>query len=115
MEYYGLPGTYRSTIQGMLSPSNTSYRVYNVHYVVTSTATPANTTLYVCDVRGTATTTASANTSIYLTLMYDGKYPTGVAHWDSIEGMYFPNGIFIQTPSNLAYYSISYSAVSSNL
>lgn len=111
MGYYGTPGSYRSTIQGMLSPSNTSYRVYNVHYVLTSTATPANTTLYVCDVIGTATTTASPNTNIYLTVVYDSSIPSGVADYRSFEGIFFPNGIFIQTPSSLAYYTISYSAV----
>ena len=111
MGYYGTPGSVRSTIQGMLSPSNTSYRVYNVHYVMTATTTPADTTLYVCDVIGTATTTASANTNIYITVVYDGSYPRGVGNWDSGDGVFFPNGVFIQTPSALAYYTISYSAV----
>lgn len=114
-DYFGIPGTYSGTAQQMLNPSNTSYRVYQCHFSVTATTTPASAFMYLCDVRGTATTTASPNTTIYVTVPYDGDKPTGVGNWEAHEGVYFPNGVFIQTPSNLVFYTLVYSAISPNL
>ena len=106
----GYVGSKRSTVQGMLAPSNTAYMVYEVHYSMTSTATAGATLMYLCDAVGTVTTTASP-ASIYLTVGYDASLPVGIGNWQSTEGVYFPNGVFIQTPSNLNYYTISYKSM----
>lgn len=112
-EYFGIPGTLRSTTHGMLAPSNTAYRIYQLHYSMTSTATPAAALLYLCNATGTVTSTASP-ASIYITASYDQSIPVGVGNWYSSDGVYFPDGVFIQTPSNLVYYTLVYTPISSN-
>ena len=104
-----IPGTRRSTVHGMVSPSNTAYRVYNIHYVMTGTTTPANCRLYLVDAEGTITNTASAGATIYVTANYDASIPVGVGNWDCSEGVLLPNGLYIHTPSALVYYSVVYS------
>ena len=106
-------GTRRSTVQGMVSPSNTAYMVYALHYSMTSTATAGATLMYLCNASGTVTTTASP-ASIYLTVGYDNSKPVGIGNWDSTEGLFFPDGLFIQTPSNLVYYTLNYVALNAS-
>ena len=116
MEYYGQPGSKNSTLHGMVFPSGSSYRVYNLHFSVTATTTPASALLYLCNPSNTvyATSTAPTQSTIYVTVSYDAAKPVGVGYWESHEGVYFPDGLFIQTPSNLKYYTMVYSPVSKN-
>jgi hypothetical protein len=114
-EFSILPGTLRSTLQGMVPPSNTSIRVYSIYYSMTSTATAGATLLYLCNAKGTATSTATAQSTIYATAGYDNSMPVGIGNMDFGEGLLLPDGLFIQTPSNLNYYTLNYEGICSRM
>lgn len=109
MSEYCSAGSYRGTEQLMLTPSNTAIRLYEVNFVLTSTATPASACMVFANRVGTSTTTATPAT-VYLTAFYDSTLPVGFGQWSSSEGMFFPDGLFIQTATAMNYYTISYSA-----
>lgn len=100
-------GSKRITAQGMLSPSNTAIRLYSVHMALTGTATPADAGMVFADVKGTATTTASP-ASVLLSVFYDQDKPVGFGDWDCPNGLYFPNGLFIQTATGFGYATLTY-------
>ena len=102
-------GSRRVTEQGMLPPSDTAIRLYEVNIVLTGTATPASACMVFADAKGTVATTASP-ASVYLTVFYDNAFPVGFGQWVSNDGLLFPTGIFIQTASAFNYATISYSA-----
>ena len=110
-ENSSIPGVRRSTVHGMVTPTNTAYRIYQYHASMTSTATAGATLTYLCDATQNVTTTASAGCTIYVTVGYDSASPVGICNWESSDGVLFPNGLFIQTPSNLVYYTLVYETV----
>lgn len=102
-------GSARITAQGMLAPSDTAIRLYEVNMVLTATTTPAAACMIFADMKGTATTTASP-ASVMLTVFYDSSLPVGFGQYISSEGLLFPNGLFIQTATAFDYSSLVYSA-----
>lgn len=102
-------GSKRITEQGMLTPSGTAIRLYSVNMVLTATTTPAAACMVFADRVGTATTTASP-ASVLLTVFYDERLPVGFGNWDSHLGLFFPNGLFIQTATAFNYATITYNS-----
>lgn len=103
------PGSKRITEQGMLAPSDTAIRLYEVNMVLTGTTTPASACMVFADSIDTVSTSASP-ASVYLTVFYDSTLPVGFGQWSSDVGLLFPNGIFIQTATGFNYATIVYSA-----
>ncbi len=85
---------------GMVAPSDTAIRIYNVHF--RCTATPSNIVLQ--DSVGTITTTTT--NSVFLSVDSNNYGTTG--NWDSYAGMLFPNGVFIQSSANVGLVTLSY-------
>ena len=118
---FGRPGSKRDSDQQMLmgsgtAQSNMPVRVYSVDFTVTSTASPAAANIVlancapshgqysVCTVLNTATNSSTA----FLTVYYDSEKIIGNGSWFTSTGMYFPNGVFIQTATAMGFYTIVY-------
>ena len=102
-------GTINGSSQQMLAPSDTAIRVFNIHFALTGTGTPAAACMVLANAVGTVATTASPS-AVYATAYYDADIPVGAGNMSFHDGLLFPDGVFIQTASALDYYTITYRA-----
>lgn len=85
---------------GMVVPSDTPIRIFNVHF--RCTATPSNIVFQ--NTSGTVTTTTT--NSVFLSV--DNEVFGTCGNWDSDRGILFPNGVFIQSSANVGLITLTY-------
>jgi len=97
---FGRSGSKRVTAQGMLAPSNTPLRIYNVVFM----STASDSSLVIANAAGTATATGTSCTA-----QLQIPASKGWGTWNGGQtGMRFDDGVFVQTSANFSFAVITF-------